>query len=392
MKLLWLIARREAKALLDQKPFLLLALLVPVGYALVFGVIYWNKKVTNVPVTIVDWDNSVLSQQVTRAILSSETFRLAGYCDSVEDFRQQVWQGKSRACFVFPSHFERDVKAGRGAKVAVWVDASNILIANVVISSATTVIGTYSVGVDIRRSLLRGAAAANSPLWVVQPISDEYRLVYNPAFNYNYTNFLLLGLVTIGVQLLTLLLASQAGAREIEQGTLNELQQLTRCALPVIVGKSLVYVGIMLPVCLLALTLPPVMLDVPLLGSLGLLFGVTVWFITALVLATLGLSHLLRDSLKTTEVLAIIAMPSFLLSGYTWPTWAMPPGMQVIANLLPLSHYAMMVRKITMLGATWSDLQPQVIGLCVWSLVAIILAIVGVMRLLCTAPAPEAAS
>lgn len=393
MKTVWLVAVREANALLDRRRYLLLALLVPIGNGFVLSAVYWHKKVTDVPVTIVDQDNSALSRQITRGVLAGETFGPARYSNSMEDFRRQVWRGQSQVCFVFPHDFERDVKSGRGATVAVWVDVSNLLIGNLAVNAASTIIGTYSAGVDVRRSLLRGAAAGSSPLWTVQPIADQYRLIYNPAFNSNYTNFLLLGLVIISVQLLTMLLASQSGSSELEQGTLAELQQLTRHPLPVIVGKTVVYVLIMVPVCLLALVLPAALLKVPLLGSSLLLAGLTVWFVTVLTLATTGLSHLVGDSLITTEILAVVAMPSFLISGYTWPIFAMPRGLQVVASALPLTPYAHMVRRITMMGATPADLHGELTALSVWSVVAIVLAVVGVTRLLRFAPRTrEAAS
>lgn len=392
MKAVWLVAAREVNALLDRRRYLLLGLLVPLLYGFILSAVYWNKKVTNIPVTIVDQDNSALSRQITRAVLAGETFGPARYSDSVEDFRRQVWRGQSQVCFIFPRHFERDVKAGRGATVAVWVDISNLVIGNLAVNTASTIIGTYSAGVDVRRSLLRGAAAGSAPLWTVQPIADQYRLVYNPAFNGNYTNFLLLGLVLIAVQLLTLLLTSQTGSGEVERGTLDELRRLTRRPLPVIVGKASVYIVIMVPVCMLALLLPALLVKVPLLGSPLLLLGLTAWFVTILVVATVGLSHLVADSLITTEILAVVAMPSFLISGYTWPLFAMPRGLQIAAACLPLTPYASMVQRITMMGATLADLHTELTAMGLWSLVAVVLAAVGVTRLLHLAtPAAEAA-
>lgn len=378
------IALRELKRLLGGKQFIVLAVVVPLAYALFFTAVYWNKKVTGIPVTIIDQDNSALSRSITSALMATHTFRPGIYGGSVDEFRSQVIAGKSHVCFVFPHHFERDVKSGRGAKVAVWVDASNILVGNVAITAASEVMGTYSVGVDIQKSKMRGTVPLNSPLRVVQPIRDEYRIWYNPSFNHNYANFMLLGLVMISVQLLTLLFVALSGASEIERGSLPELKSISTSPTAVITGKAAVYIAIMFPVCALAIHLPFVLLGVPMRGSELLLLGLTLWFVAMLVVIGIGVSSLLKDSLKTTEVFAIIAMPSYLASGYTWPSLAMPAAMQVISYALPLTPYVMSVRKITLLAASIRYLGPELISLSIWSCIAILLAYTGMWRMLHT--------
>lgn len=373
---------REFRAIFHLRSMFALAILVPIAYALFFGTVYWNKKVTNLPVTIVDQDNSALSREITRGILASETFRLAQYSDSTDDFPAQAATDKSNISFVFPYHFERDVKSGRGSKVAVWVDASNILIGNVAINSASSIIGTYSVGVDIRKSLLRGRASASSAMSVVQPVRSESRVLFNPSLNYNYANFMLVGFVVVSIQLLTVLLVARCGAREFEDGTLARLRSITHSPLAVIIGKAIPYIIIMLPVSMLALAIPTLMVGAPMIGDLWLLTGMTAWFLSVWILFGIGLSSLIGDSLMTTEVFAVVVMPSYLLSGNTWPVFAMPLVMRIVAYSLPLSYYVILVRKITMMGATISDLGVQMTGLGIWSIIAITAAYLGARKLM----------
>jgi ABC-2 type transport system permease protein len=372
---------REFCAIFDSRRLIAIAIIAPITYALYFGAIYWHKKVMRLPVTIVDQDNSVLSREITRSILASETFRLAQYSASADEFPAQSALGKSNACFIFPYHFERDVKSGRGSKVAVWVDTSNILVGNVVITTASTIIGAYSAGVDIRRSLFRGRASASSALSIVQPVRDESRIWFNPSLNYNYANFMLVGFVTVSIQLLTVLLVAQCGSREYEDDTLAGLRAITRSPMAVVIGKGLPYVIVMLPISLLALIIPTLMVGVPIIGSLWLLTGMTTWFLSIWVLVGIGISALVGDSLMAIEVFALIVMPSYLLSGNTWPTFAMPLGMRIVSYSLPLNHYVILVRKITMMGAEIGDLGQQITGLAVWSIIATILAYLGARKL-----------
>jgi len=376
------IALRELRSLAGRKQYLILAVLTPLVYALLFTAVYWHKEVTEIPVTIVDQDHSTLSREITQALLSSQTFKLGAYSESVNDFREQVISGKSHVCFVFPYRFERDVKSGKGPKIAAWVDASNILIGNVAITAVSEVVGTYAVGVDIRKSEMRGAAPSSAPLRVTQPIRDEYRIWYNPSFNYNYANFMLMGLVMISVQLLTLLLTAGAGACEVEDDSISELKSISARPVSVIAGKAMAYTGIMFPACIIAMHLPFIMLHVPMRGSELALLVIALWFIAMLTVLGIGVSALLRDSLRTTEIFAIVAMPSYLLSGYTWPSFSMPRFMENLSYALPLTPYLMAFRKITLLGDSLSYLKPQLVGLGIWSVIAVALAYVGVWRLM----------
>lgn len=376
------IAFRELQALIRRRQFLILAIATPLVYALLFTAVYWNKEVTEIPVTIIDQDRSALSREITTALLASQAFKLGAYSDSISDFRKQVIAGKSHVCFVFPYHFEKEVKSGKGAKIAAWVDASNILIGNIAINAVSEVTGTYAVGVDIKRSEMRGIAPSSKPLRITQPIRDEYRIWYNPSFNYNYANFMLMGLVMISIQLLTLLLVAGSGAREIEDGSISELKQTGAGPFFVIAGKAMVYIGIMFPTCVIALHLPFVLIGVPMKGSELLLLMTTLWFVAMLTVLGIGVSALLKDSLRTTELFAIVAMPSYLASGYTWPSFAMPKIMENVSYVLPLTPYLMSFRKITLQGSSLSYLGPQLVSLGIWSAIALVLAYIGIRQLL----------
>jgi ABC-2 type transport system permease protein len=202
--------------------------------------------------------------------------------------------------------------------------------------------------------------------------------------NSNYANFMVLGLVVTAIQLLTVLLAARAGSREYEDSTVGELSSLGAGVWSVVIGKSIVYLAIMLPIAILALYLPGMILGVPMMGSDRLLIGFTAWFVSIWVLAAMGVSALIKDSLMTLEAFVVIVMPSYLLSGNTWPTFAMPHGVQLVSFALPLSHYVAMVRRTTMMGATLDCFRNEIIVLGVWSAVSLLLAYLGMRQLIKT--------
>jgi ABC-2 type transport system permease protein len=82
------------------------------------------------------------------------------------------------------------------------------------------------------------------------------------------------------------------------------------------------------------------------------------------------------NQLKATELLMVLATPSFLLSGYTWPFEAMPTLIQRFSNLLPLTHFLQGFRRIAIYRGTVEDIQPQLMALTWISVVCLVLMIV----------------
>ncbi|MCX6632340.1 MAG: ABC transporter permease [Candidatus Solibacter sp.] len=371
----WRSLRREESRLT------VLAIIGPLVFALVVGAVYSHKKIVGIPATIVDQDSSALSREITRAILATETFALGQYAASPDEFRRLAAEGRSHICFVFPRHFERDIKAGKSAEVAVLVDATNLITGNVAVPTASNLLGSYSIGVDIRTMEKRGQGPDARVAPAAMPVALQTRSWFNPAFNSNYANFLVLGLIVIPVQLAPLLAACRAGAREFGAGSV-ELARLSPNPGLVAAAKCAAYVAFLWPVCWLTLHLPQWWLGLPMIGSEWLVAGLTLWFVTNMTLLGFAISCLTMDALFGSEICALLTMPNFLISGFTWPAFAMPRGLEIAAYLLPMNPFALALRKVTLMGAGAGDLTREIALLSGWSLLTATLALWGAYRLL----------
>ncbi|MFH6993647.1 ABC transporter permease [Flavobacterium sp. FlaQc-48] len=90
------------------------------------------------------------------------------------------------------------------------------------------------------------------------------------------------------------------------------------------------------------------------------IFVLSVSFIGILV------SILVPSQLKATEILMVIATPSFILSGFTWPLSHMPQAVQAIANVIPLTHFLKAFRILIIVNGTFSQTTKPV-----WNMVII---------------------
>lgn len=379
MKLLWKIIIREHKIVLTDRRLYVVAILGPLLYTLLLGSTYLNKKVYDAPLMIVDQDNSQTSRSITQALDVSESFKVAGYLDSASKFTDAVQSDKAYACVCFPKDFEQDIKRGKQGRVAVLLDGSNMLIANGTYKAVASVIGTYSAGAQIIKLSMKGVPNVGLRAAIL-PIEAQYRVWFNPSWN--YMNFLLLGLIGTILQQVTLLAVALGLAKEWENRTGSSLTDITRSPAMALTGKFLAYLTLMLPMCLISISMPFCVFGLVNIGSGWLIIGATALFTAVLCFAGIAVSGITRDSLYTTQLLMLVAVPSFILSGFTWPTFAMPKALQYLSFALPLSHYLIILRKVAVMGAGIEYIHKPILVLCVWLLIGITGAYVSVRKLL----------
>jgi ABC-2 type transport system permease protein len=113
--------------------------------------------------------------------------------------------------------------------------------------------------------------------------------------------------------------------------------------------------------------------DVPLEGSLFLLFCAVLLFIAANLSLGITFSSMARNQLQAMQMTFFFFLPSILLSGFMFPFRGMPVWAQWIGNLLPLTHFLRLVRGIMLKGSGWAELWPDV-----WPLFAFLAVVIGI--------------
>lgn len=374
-----------------QRKYLALVVIAPIAYMIALGLIYSPKKVLHVPVMIVDQDHSRLSRQLTTALLASETFALGGYSETADDFPREVALDRAHVCFVFPAGLERDLLAHRPVRVQVLLDYSNYLAGTAELSAANTVLGTFSVGTQIRMlEAARGVSPDTSLLRVI-PFEMNTRMWFNPAFNGNYLNYLAVGLAYVVVQLAGLFFTIRAGSSELRGQHATPLRQTESRVWIALAGKLLPYFLAAVPLSIIVTHLAHWFFAAPQLETQPSFWFVLIWFDAVMVTLGYGLSCVAGEPVFATEMCASLTMPNFLLTGYTWPIFAMPKIMWIMAYGLPMNPIVFMTRKITTMGGGLADCGAQLIGLAAWSLIALALAWCGTRKILSTAQEEPAA-
>ncbi len=367
---------QEWRAIFGNRTVIAVMLLVPFLYFSLFGFLYQEKKITDVPTAVVDSDQTELSRELIRAFDIDQSFAITNIVRAETEAMKLIDEGSAQVALLIPDGLTEQLKAGQQAEVLTVIDGSNMMISNTVVRAASTIVKTVSAGVTLKKLEAKGAWGETGES-MFTGIDYRYRVLYNPTFS--YLSFMVYGLGGTVLQQTLFLGVALAITREKEQGTWNHT--LTHYSFwQLVTGKIGPYfiLSTFTLVCTYALLFKG--FQVPYYGNLLHFLLVGTAFNIAVITIGLAISCYAKDQLQATQAAMIIAVPSFMLSGYTWPLSAMPAAVAAIGKSLPLTYFLHGSREVLTKGHGLSSLQHDFIVLLFMSLLGLFITYLTYIR------------
>ncbi len=333
---------------------------VPAIQLLLFGFAI-RTDVRNLPTAVYDEARTVDSRELVRTIINTGNFRHHADATSRDEVRRWIESGRVNAAIIVPPDFTRDLKRGRTATVQVIVDAADPLASQAAMSGA-------ALGGQ-QRSLQIITAAGGRTV----PIEVSVRPLYNPTLR--SATYIVPGIIGVLLSMTLIVVMSMAIVRERERGTLEQLvvTPISRTAL--MVGKVLPFVLVGYVQMTVILLLGRWVFDVPIRGSLALLYFSALGFIGANLAIGLFLSTLVRSQTQAMQAGFLVLLPNLMLSGFMFPIEAMPRLAQMISVALPLTWFLEVLRSILLKGVGIEILWRSIAVLAAFSVLFIALAV-----------------
>jgi ABC-2 type transport system permease protein len=341
-------------------------LLMPIVQALVFGYAV-TTDVRNVPLAIHDLDNSIESREIVSRFIGSGYFRDVARVGSTGEARRLVDEGTARAVLTINHGFGSDIRAGRTAVLSLILDGTDSNTAGVVLNYAGSIAARYN-----ERVLMTRASRAGAPGLMTVGAKTMTRAWFNP--NLESRNFYVPGVIALIVTLITLMLSSMAVVREKEIGTIEQIMVTPITQLEFILGKTLPFALIAYVDVALIAGISVFWFEVPIRGSLPLLFVATALFL----MNTIGIGLLISTVSHTQQQAMMSAFfyyfPAVLLSGFMFPIANMPEAVQWLTYLNPLRYFLVVVRGIFLKGVGPEVLWSQMAGLALLGVASLYIA------------------
>jgi len=189
----------------------------------------------------------------------------------------------------------------------------------------------------------------------------EVDVLYNPTLR--STTFMVPGLIGIIMVQVALVLTALGVVRERERGTIEQLMITPLSKLELMIGKTVPYLLVSLADLCFVLLIGWLLFGVPIRGSLTLLFGEALLFLTATLGMGLVISTIAQTQLQAMQMSVFVQLPQMLLSGLIFPVASMPWGVRWLSYVLPLTYFASVARGIMLKGAGVGDLWPETVVL-----------------------------
>ncbi len=321
-----------------------------------------TTDVKDVPIVVVDADRSSHSRTLIARFEASENFKLVGLLDSTDQIDPWLDRGEAWMALSIPSDYGERLQGGQPVTLQVVADGTDANSTNVAMGYARALITGYAQEL-----------AAGTQGRVVPPVSVEIRVWFNPRLESR--DFMIPGIVALLLLVVTTNLSAMAIVREKEVGTLEQLNVTPLARWELIVGKLLPYGLIGVIDVILVLVVAIYWFEVPMRGSVPLLFGLSLVYL----LCTLGLG-LFVSSISNTQQQAMLTtvfffmMPMIYLSGFVFPIENMPSWIQPVTYLIPLRYFLVIVRGIFLKGVGMETLWPQALAMFTWGVVVLGLA------------------
>jgi ABC-2 type transport system permease protein len=339
---------------------------IPVLQLLLFGFAI-NTDPKHLPTAVVDADAGPFARTFVAALENTGYFRIVSRPAAPIEAERLLTGGAVQFVITIPSDFTRRLVRGEPPELLVEADASDpTAVSNAV--SAVQRIAVTALGRDLAGVVGRSIPSA-------PPVDVRVHRRYNPegitAFN------IVPGLLGTILTMTMVLMTGLAMTRERERGTFENLLSTPALPIEVMTGKIVPYIMIGLIQVLLILVAARFVFEVPMEGGFALLFAVVLVFIAANLSLGITFSTIARNQLQSMQMTFFFFLPSILLSGFMFPFRGMPEWAQAIGNILPLTHFLVLVRGVLLKGSTLVELWPHL-----WPIAAFMVAVVGIGLLL----------
>ncbi|WP_343534124.1 ABC transporter permease [Pedobacter sp.] len=369
MRVFFELLKREFALFWNNSVLRILFIGAPIMYGVLLGYVYNKGKVTDLPIVVVDKDQSKMSKKALQMMEDNEVLTISALLPNEDNLTRTALENEAVCIVIIPEGFEKGVLTKKYPEITTIVNTANVLTANYASTALQVCLGTLKVGVQLE-TLRKQGVPENLLMSQYEPFKTTFIKKNNRSTNYMY--FLWPGILATVLQQVLMLGLALSFASEFENGTFKFLVNKTSSTFKLIMVKVIPYLVMSFGIWLIY-WLFTWWFKIPFYENLGTLTLTAGLFVLSVCFIGILVSLLIPSQLKATEVLMVIATPSFILSGFTWPLSQMPEWIQYIASIIPLTHFLPIFRVLIIENGPTDLIYPYVQNLIIITAVGFVL-------------------
>jgi ABC-2 type transport system permease protein len=326
-----------------------------------------TMEIKHIRLAVVDKDLSQTSRKYISKFEGSPFYVIDQNTFSMDEAENELKKGKIDAIIQIPSGFERKLVRESKSKIQVIVNAINGVVAG--ITSAYIQNITIGYNAEVITEIAGKQTVVNLPA----SININYSYWYNPQLNYK--NFMVPAVLVILVTLIGMFLSGLNLVREKELGTIEQINVTPIRKYQFIAGKLIPFWILALVELAFGLFVGKVLFNIPIVGSIWLLFGVAGIYLVVILSAGLLVSTMTNTQQQTMFVMFFIILVCIMMSGIFTATESMPDWAQKVDYINPIYYFMRIVRMILLKGSGFKDIINEIICLIIFAIAMLRMAI-----------------
>lgn len=356
--------KEECMSFLTNKMNLFLLFVLPILCVILLGVELSLGTINNIPIAVINYDDSTFSRQLVATFDQNETFNVISYPENEQEMEQLMKNSKVRAGLIIPKNFYNDIATLKSPTVLMIYDGSHMSITSTAKAKATEILLTYKAGATIQQLTARLGISYREAYNITQAFQFNNRVMYNPTKNFKdfLSPVLLAGYIQAALALVVSVCVNQDILKETK---IKRLGYASGKVLFYTLSGSLSYIlCIILQVGLFHVTFKGSLINALIL-SVGLCFSVSAFCVL--------MSTVIENKIISLSGGAVIFIPNSIIAGTTWPLISMPSGYQSFAKYMPFARYANNIRDIYLKGISIQQITNDIIYLFTFGIIFLIL-------------------
>ena len=330
-------AKREISKIKSNKFITVVLFIAPLFFSLIVCLTFSAGILTDMPIAILNSDNSDITRKITRAIDATPSVKVQYKVQNYNEGYDLIKTMKAYALIVFPNNFKKDLNRGKRPKIVCYYNNQTILIGGVISKDIQSAVLTLTKSIDAQMRMKKGLSK-DVVLSKINLIKVDEHIKSNPYLNYSY--FLTYAAVAHVFQIFAVLLSVWAIGIEFKDGTTKEwLKKADNSILNAILGKLSIYFIVLLVQMFIIYGGYVIIYGAPFEGNILFTLLSSGAFLFAYQLMGLAFVALLSNLRFAMSVGAFYTSLGFSLAGMTYPDMAMPLFVRVYNSLLPVKPY-----------------------------------------------------
>ena len=372
------VMRNEYKSIFTDEGVMLILVFATIIYAVLYSLAYDTQVLRDIPIAVVDDSKSHSSRALVESLGAGPNTVVAYDSPDMESAKELFFDREIYGVVYIPNNYEKDLLEGGQANVAVYVDASYFLMYRQIFEEVASSVTITGAKVEFQRLVAKGASIPQATA-TVEPVIYDQTDLFNPYLG--YASFVIPAVLMVIIQQTLLIGIGMIGGTWREFGLYKKLIPTGRrrmSTIPIVLGKTIVYSSICIVYTLYLLKVHYKIFEYPANGDPQTIILFMIPYILSSIFLGIFLSTLFQKRENSMLFMLWSSIIFLMLSGVSFPKQAIPPALNLLAEILPSTHGVDGFVRIQSMGASFGEVVDEVRMLWILTVVYGGLACIGI--------------